>query len=226
MNEDLVSIDSFFRRYPLKKYSAKEIILASGNEIRLIYFVRSGIARSFYIDEKGNELTINLLKPFTFFPISTILAGKDIAYDFQAFTNVEVNISPVKDVLEFLEHDNGFKNLLVKNFASGLEGYLLRSFFLIKGSAMQKVASTFLMLLGRFGKEENGKRCIDIPLTHQDIADLSGITRETASIQMGILMKEKLISRRGKTTFILDFKGLSEKAVVGDEDGSLLNISF
>lgn len=225
MNEDLVSIDSFFKRYPLKRYSAKEIILASGNEIRSIFFIRSGIARSFYIDEKGDELTINLLKPFTFFPISTILAGRDTAYDFQAFTNVEVNIAPVKDVLDFLEQDNGFKNLLVKNFASGLEGYLLRSFFLIKGSAMQKVASTFLMLLGRFGKEKNGKRCIDIPLTHQDIADLSGITRETASIQIEILVKEKLISRRGKKTLFLNFKGLSEKAMVG-EDGSLLNLSF
>lgn len=225
MNEDLVLIDSFFKKYPLKKYSAKEIILSSGNEIRSIYFIRSGIARSFYIDEKGNELTINLLKPFTFFPISTILAGKETAYDFQAFTKVEANTAPVKDVLDLLESNNGFKNLLVKNFASGLEGYLLRSFFLIKGSAMQKVASTFLMLLGRFGKGDGDKGFIDIPLTHQDIADLAGITRETASIQIGILMKDKMISRKGKKTLILNFKGLSEKAMVGD-DGNFLNLSF
>jgi CRP/FNR family cyclic AMP-dependent transcriptional regulator len=225
MNEDAVSINLFFDKYPTKKYSGKETILASGEDIRSVFFIRSGIARSFYIDEKGNELTINLLKPFSFFPMSAILAGKHSVYDFQAFTSTEVKVAPVNEVLKFLEKDSSFKSLLIRNFARGLEGYLIRSFFLIKGSAMQKVASTLLMLLRRFGRELDSEQWIDLPLTHQDIADLSGITRETVSIQIGILEKEKLITRRGKKTKIMDFKALSEKAMTG-EDGSLLSLSF
>lgn len=225
MNEDLISIDNFFKKYPLKKYSKKDTIISSGSEIKSVFFVKSGIVRSFYIDEKGSELTINLLKPSSFFPLSTILAGKEIVYDFQAFTDVEINIAPIRETFEFLDRDIDFKNILIKKFSSGLEGYLIRSFFLIKGSAMQKVASTFLMLLGRFGKEERGQLNIDIPITHQDIADLSGITRETASIQIKILENAKFISRKGKKTIVLDLKKLSEKANLGDEI-NLPDLSF
>ncbi len=225
MSEDAISMDPFFDKYPVKRYLEKEMIITSGEDIRSVFFIRSGIARSYYIDEKGDELTINLLKPFAFFPVSAVLAGKNNVYDFQAFTVVEANVVPVADVLEFIEEDSDFKTLLVKNFAVGLEGYLIRSFFLIKGSAMQKVASTFLMLLRRFGKDSEGRQMIELPLTHQDIADLSGITRETASIQIGILEKEKVISRIGKKTKILNFQSLTEKSMLGD-DGSLLSLSF
>ncbi len=225
MNEDAISVKKFFDKHPIKNFSVKETILSSGDEIRSIYFIRSGIVRSFYIDEKGSELTINLLKTFSFFPMSAALAERNNAYDFQAFTKVEANVAPVSDALNFLERNSNFKGLLVRNFARGLEGYVIRSFFLIKGSAMQKVASTLLMLLKRFGGESGDKKCIELPLTHQDIADLSGITRETASIQIEILEKERLISRKGRSISILNFDALSEKAMVG-EDGNLLNLSF
>jgi CRP-like cAMP-binding protein len=225
MNEDAISAKSFFNKYPSKRYKRGEIIMSSGEDIRSVYFISSGVARSFYIDEKGNELTINLLKPLSFFPMSAVLAGRNNTYDFEAFTSMEVNIAPVGEVLNFLEEDENIKKLLVKNFAVGLEGYLIRSFFLIKGTAMQKVASTLMMLERRFNSNKDGKKIIDLPVTHQDIANLAGITRETASIQMGLLKKKKVIMRKNKITGILDFSALSEAASLG-EDGSLLNLSF
>src|SRR4030065_472193 len=113
MKEDADPVSLFFGKYPSKRYSAKEIILSSGDD------------------------------------------------------------------MEFLDDNGHFKSVLIRSFARGLEGYVVRSFFLIKGSAMQKVASSLLLLLKRFGKESDAGRFIDLPLTHQDIANLSGITRET-----------------------------------------------
>lgn len=225
MTEDADTLSRFFDKYPLKRYTAKEIILSSGEDIGSIYYVRSGIVRSYYIDENGSELTINLLKSSTYFPLSTVLAKRNNSYDFEAFTDVVVNVTPVKDTLKFLEGNSEFKSILIRSFARGLEGYVVRSFFLIKGSAMQKVASSLLLLLKRFGKKTDGGHFIDLPLTHQDIANFSGITRETVSIQIGILEKERLITRVGKYIHILNAKDLSEKASVGD-DGILLPLSF
>lgn len=225
MTEDADTVSRFFGKYPLKRYTAKEIILSSGEDVGSIYYVRSGMVRSYYIDENGSELTLNLLKTATYFPLSTVLAQRSNSYDFEAFTDVEVNVAPVKDALKFLDENGEFKSILIRSFARGLEGYVVRSFFLIKGSAMQKVASSLLLLLKRFGKISDTERFIDLPLTHQDIANFSGITRETASIQIGILEKEKLILRVGRKIQILRVQELSEKASVGD-DGILLPLSF
>lgn len=225
MEEALVSIRDFFEKYPMRVFSRGEIIASSGDEIKSVFYIRSGIARSFYIDENGDELTINLLKPFSFFPLSAVLAGKNNAYDFQAFTKVEVNVSPVNEVLKYLNKNSDFKSVLLKTFSIGLEGYLIRSFFLIKGSATQKVASSLMMLAKRFGGKNGNSIIIDLPLTHQDIANLAGITRETTSIHIEILEKERIISRKGRKTLILDYPGLTQKATIG-EDGNLLDFSF
>ena len=43
-------------------------------------------------------------------------------------------------------------------------------------------------------KNGKGKVTINIPLTHQDFANLSGLTRETASLELEELEKKKFIS--------------------------------
>ena len=225
MREDVDSGENYFAKLTPRRFAEGEMILNAGDRLDYLYYVEKGIVRSFYIDEEGNELTINLLKVRGIFPLSSVIAGKENIYDFQAFTDVEVKISRTADFLKYLENNCKLKGILLGRFARGLEGYLVRSFFLIKGSAMQKVASTLIMLSSRFSKNTKDGILIDLPLTHQNIADLAGITRETASIQIEILEKEGLIVRSGRKTKLVNYKSLSEKAMVG-EDGALLNLSF
>jgi CRP-like cAMP-binding protein len=225
MREDADSGENFFTKLKARKFMEGEMILNAGDRLDYLYYVEKGIVRSFYIDEEGNELTINLLKVKGIFPLSSVIAGKENIYDFQAFTNVEVKVTRTSDFLKYLENNCTLRGVLLGRFARGLEGYLVRSFFLIKGSAMQKVASTFIMLSSRFGKNTKDGILIDLPLTHQNIADLAGITRETASIQIEMLEKERLITRSRRKTKIINFRSLSDKARIG-EDGSLLNLSF
>jgi CRP/FNR family transcriptional regulator len=225
MREDTNSGENYFAKLTARRFTEGEMILNAGDRLDYLYYVEKGVVRSFYIDEEGNELTINLLKTKGVFPLSSVIAGKDNIYDYQAFTDVEVKITRSSDFLKYLENNCKLKGIILNRFAIGLEGYLVRSFYLIKGSAMQKVASTFIMLASRFGKKTKDGILIDLPLTHQNIADLAGITRETASIQIETLEKEGLIIRSGRKTKIVNSKSLSEKAMVG-EDGSLLNLSF
>lgn len=225
MREDVDSGENYFAKLAVRRFAEGEMVLNAGDRLDHLYYVEKGVVRSFYIDEKGNELTINLLKVKGVFPLSSVIAGKDNIYYFQAFTDVEVKITRTDDFLKYLENNCKFKGIILSRFAIGLEGYLVRSFYLIKGSAMQKVASTFIMLVSRFGKKTKDGVLIDLPLTHQNIADLAGITRETASIQIEMLEKERLIVRNGRKTKIINYKSLSKKAMVG-EDGSLLNLSF
>ena len=224
MKEDNGSTNKFFSSFPLRKYLKKEIIINAGESVEAVFFLHSGVARSYYVDENGSELTINLFKPLSVFPLTSVIAGKNNSYDFQAFTDIEVNIIPARDALRFLDKDRKFRDMMLQKFASGLEGYLIRSFFLIKGNAMQKVASTLLMLVKRFGGKMN-RDIIDLPLTHQDIADISGTTRETASIQIEKLEKDGAIMRKGRYIIVRDYKKLNERATVGEES-NLFNLSF
>jgi CRP-like cAMP-binding protein len=49
---------------------------------------------------------------------------------------------------------------------------------------------------------------ISIPLAHQDIANLTGITRETASVELEKLSHEKIISYTYKHMIVRDLQRL------------------
>ncbi|KKQ47465.1 MAG: Transcriptional regulator, Crp/Fnr family [Candidatus Woesebacteria bacterium GW2011_GWB1_38_5] len=206
-------------------YSKKEKILRSYAGYETLYIVKDGVVRSFYTDEKGVELTVNLLKPRAIFPLSGYLSGKENLYDFEAFTDTTLYKAPKEKVKKLIYKNATLSSYYLERFAQAIEGYVIRSRFLANGSATQKITSALLMLFRRFGKEVRGQMIINLPLTHQDIADLAGVTRETVSILLGMLKKEGIISTKGKYLTILNSDQLSLKASEND-DGSLLNLSF
>lgn len=66
-----------------------------------------------------------------------------------------------------------------------------------------RVAAALLTLAGRFGAAEQGAERIQLPLTRQDLADMTGATVETVSRVMSQLRKRGLIrSGRGWVTLL------------------------
>jgi CRP/FNR family transcriptional regulator len=67
-------------------------------------------------------------------------------------------------------------------------------------SARQKVAALLKYLADKTGEVQNGKTRLNLPLTSQEIADMCGLTRETASMQLQRLKKEGVVSGRRNLT--------------------------
>jgi len=127
--------------------------------------------------------------------------------------------------IEFIEKNPEIQSFFLKRMSTGLEGYVVRSQFLIRGSAEQKVVSSLLLLGLRFGRKVKNYTHIDLPLTHQDVADLSGITRETATLCINELEDNKLIAKKGKYFKLFNEKKLNEICKTF-EDGSHLDFNF
>ena len=60
-----------------------------------------------------------------------------------------------------------------------------------------------------------------MPQTHADIASLAGVSRETASVELKKLEREKVIERKGKTTIILSLLKLRKISTLYYEDNPL-----
>lgn len=56
-----------------------------------------------------------------------------------------------------------------------------------------RVAHQLLFLARQFGYEGDEGTCIQLPLTHQDIADMLGTTRRTVTMAMGELRRQGLV---------------------------------
>ena len=78
--------------------------------------------------------------------------------------------------------------------------------------AEQRVAAILVNLAERSGVQETQGLRISVRLTHQDLADMAGLTKETTSRILSRFKKELLIAGHGKQLLILNLPHLQEMA--------------
>lgn len=197
-------VDKFFSKYPSYHYKKREIILRADEAPLGVYYIKKGYVRSYVINKSGKEFTFNIFKPGSYFPLIWFISNEPNTYNYEAMTSVEIRRAPKKDVRLFLRKNNEVLFHLTKRLGIGMHGILSRMEGLLLSDARKKVSSTLFMLSSRFG-QRNGESHLEIHLnfTHQDIANLAGISRETTSLELKKLEKEGIISKKRNRIIII-----------------------
>ncbi len=203
-------IEIFFNQGKHILYRKGEIIIRPDDEPQGLYFVKSGFVKMNSIFEDGKQLTLNIFKANSYFPMMWAIADIPNEYSYEAFTDVELFRMEKEKVIKFLEKNPDVLYEFTRRILVGLDGLIKNIEQLFKGNAYQRVVAAIYLTGKRFGKIENGRILIDLPLTHQDIADMSALSRETTSIEMNKLRLEKLISYKTRKITIEKIKELEE----------------
>lgn len=80
---------------------------------------------------------------------------------------------------------------------------------------MPLLIQTLLTLSGRFPENQNEAE-INLPLTHQQLAELTGLSRETVTRELSRLRSENLISINQHKIKLLDLSSLHNKVSAGE----------
>ena len=187
-------LTQFFSRYKLLSYQKGEMIFQPEDTLPGVLFIKKGIVKLYSISSEGKELTLNIFKPGSYFSMMWALGGIPNTYYFQAMTEVEVWRAPKDAVIAFLKQEPEELFEFTRRIVVGLSGILTRMDYLLSGNARLKISSVLLSLAKRFGEEKDGKGIlIQLSLTHQDVASLAGLTRETTSLELEKLEKTGMI---------------------------------
>lgn len=202
--ESSEQLNTFFSKYPSSTYNKKEMILRADDPVFAIYLLKKGLVRQYVITPEGEEVTIHIFEPLSFFPIMTVISDVENRFNFEASTNVEVKKAPPKETLKFLKGDQAVLFDLTVRFARAIDGLTRRVEILARSKASHKVIAIIIYLAEKFGKTDGVVTLIDLPLTHGDIAHWVGDSRETVSRQMERLAKARIISYQGHLITILN----------------------
>lgn len=199
----------FLKHYEVKSYRKGEVIINPEKNPSGVFCLKKGVVRCFAISKKGDQLTINVFKAISFFPLWWVINNTSNKYFFDALTDIEVYIVPKATFLHFLQHDSDVSFDLLKRIFRGLDGYFLRMETLLSGEAYAKTVSHLLITAKRFGvKEENG---LIINTSQNEIASLSGLSRESVTREIGKLKKKKLLIYENGAIRIFDLELLEKE---------------
>lgn len=207
-------LDLFFAKAKPLQYKKGEVIFRAGDQPPGIYYLASGYVRVYSFSRSGEELTLIIFRRGDIFPVSWALNAAVSAYFVEAMTKASLwRVSRE----EFLDYVRGQPEILFELTHRVMErflGLMERMEHLVFGNAHSKVASILLICAERFGRRVGKETIIDVPLTHNDIATLVGLTRETVSIEMKKLEKRGCVGSRRRHLVVKNRRSLAREAQI------------
>lgn len=185
-------IEEFFKDYPIRRLGKGQSVFQIGEEVNKVQYLVEGTVIEYDITPAGNTAVINAFKPGTFFPMSCVLNNQPTAYVFEADSPVTIKQAPKDQVIKFLEDNPDVTLDLLKRVYIGSDGILKRMAYLMGGSAADRVKYELINASYRFGKP-NPDGSIHIEMSENDIAQRSGLSRETVNRSLRSLKSDGVV---------------------------------
>jgi len=195
-------MENLFDELPTRQFRKGQILIYEGDPVENIYLLASGYVKVFNILASGDQRTIIIYKPGEVFPLASFLSGEGVArYFYECLTDVQVRSRPqaqfqelIRDNLEIGEELIAYAYKMSQQFVERIETLTARS-------ARSKVLSLLNYLAKKTGEATDfGQVKLGVPLTTQEIADMCGLTRETATLQLLRLKEEGVVAGRRNLT--------------------------
>lgn len=193
MNKDIEKkVKGFISRYPKKVFKKGEIIIDSSKNTGFCFCLTKGVSRSFIESKTGVDLTVNMFKAISYFPVFSINGAKD-RYSYMSVTEAEGHYVPNEDFKLFLKENNDVMFDLLKRIYIGLEGYLMMVESFLSNNAKQRFLVTIYFDVLRFGdKVSEGKYRLNF--TQAILASQTGLARETITREISKLKTIGIVS--------------------------------
>src|SRR5690349_7532446 len=189
-------------------YRPRQVIYLPGDRAQGIHFLTQGRIKVSKVTRDGKELTLAYRTEGDFFGEPCLLDGgprEEMAEAMDASTTVEVE----RELLDQLLHQNGiaaykFGRALIAR-RKDLEQRVEQLIFKDVGS---KLAELLLSLGHDHGIADERGLVVGLKITHQEMANLIGSTRETVSLTLSQFKRKGLIQTEGRKVILADPEGL------------------
>ena len=201
-------IEQLFASSILRKLPKRQIIIYEGDPIENLYYIVNGYVKVYNILNTGTERAIFIYGPGDIFPFTSYLTGSDSArYFYECMTEVEMRITTPEALERKVRGNFELGEALIHYTNSVSQQFLSRIDVLAVNDARRKVIAMLVFLADKTGSGGTQRR-IAVPLTTQDIANMCGLTRETASVHLGKLRKAGILS--GSRSLIINMTKLEK----------------
>lgn len=167
--------DRLLRYAKLHKYPKNSIIVTEGDSQNNFYIVEAGNLKVYVDGEDGRQVTLNWLESGDYFGELALIDGEPRSASVITLTPTELRVISQHDFHEFLANEPGVALALMRALARRVRA-LTGS---VRDMALLDVYGRVASVLQQRASAEGGR--IEPKLTHQEIADMVGASREMVS---------------------------------------------
>lgn len=204
-------LHAFLERQPVHSFKKREIIVFQGEAPRHAFIVKSGTVKAYNLSVAGDEKPVAFYQADSVFPASWVYGKTSSAtYYYEAFTpRVEAYVIGREQFVSFIKKRPELLYQELERLLTEQLGSSVRLNALQHSRASDKLVYTLHYLALSHGQPVGPDKVeLKLDLTHQDFANLTGLTRETAATELNKLKKQGVINYGKNSPYRLDLARL------------------
>lgn len=198
----------FFNTGTKLQFDKGDFIIRPGEAPRGVFFIESGLVKSYDITKYGEENLLVIRKSGELLGMTAAITGYERRIIYTALAPTTVWLVNSEKFTQFLEQNPEAALPLVTMLTDMYRVNAERILNLEYRTVRERLVSFLLTTAGRFGIETPEGIVLDVPLRHQDIASSISATRETTGRELTSLERRGLISNRSLYVTLLDVEAL------------------
>lgn len=184
-------------------YARNAYVFRSGDPGRNVYVLEQGRAKIYKVSDAGREVILWFCFPGEIFGLAEATRGGSREVYAQVCTEAVVHRIPRERFSRFVEERPQVAMQVIDLLSCRLRvlGDILAN--LAADDASSRIIKLLLRLCSRYGRLDSpcgilgsvtaGDVCLDIPLTHQEMADMLGTSRQTVTTVLGELKRRGVL---------------------------------
>ena len=196
------------------RYTKGQFIFREGDPAEFFHIVKEGAVKCVKTSSEGKEVTLKVLMPGDLFCCeAAVFDGGPHPGCAQPMGEVSVLRLRKKAYFEMLKRNPEAAVEVIKYLGNRLNEAQEKAKVLALDGAEQRLAGLLVDLVERSGVREGSGHRLGVRLTRQDLANMVGITTETAIRIMVRFKIAKIVTGTAKTLIILDLPKLRRIAL-------------
>lgn len=190
-----MKIIDFVKSQPIRQFTKGELLFSSSGPSDTFLAVREGFVKATTTEETGSQRILWIAGRYDIIPLERFFTKKPLQYDYEAYGDGSAFILDKTDFLGFIKANPSTGLEISYGLSEHFDDISERLSALGESDIKSKLLHTLYTLATKFSSlDVVNLHEIGLNLTHQDLADCIGASREVVSIELSKARKDKYIS--------------------------------
>lgn len=192
------------------RYQKREIIFREGAKPIGIFLIHSGKVKKYKIDNIGKEHIFYVANAGELIGYHALLANEPYPDSAAALEDCELMFIPAANFLSVFNKSAELSKQLLKTLSHEFSVYINNLAVFAQRPVRERIAIVFIILREKFKNTSEEGKPVVISISRDDIANMSGTTRENVTRMITEFKNEGILETKGRKIIILDIKKLVE----------------
>lgn len=198
-----------------RRYPRGDVLFREEDDGSQVMFLQTGRVKVSVAAPSGREVILHVFDRGELLGEIAAIDGGARSATVSALTDVDVLVLPQADFLDFLKRHADAATALLQLVVVKLRGATRRQLEFGTADALGRLCRALLELAQRYGDRVDGAARFELPMTQQDLASFSGLSREAVVKGLSALRSLEWVATSGRNVELLDEGAIRARASEG-----------